>query len=99
MSPFALLFFGGEFSVSADAGENKIVMDDWIVFSSSKHVAHLVKELRMELDKLLQRRIVCPGSVESAHDTSLRSAIIDLVTTDVQQSRALTSSTRGGNRL
>jgi len=26
-----------------DSGNNKIVMDDWIVFMSSKHVAHLVK--------------------------------------------------------
>jgi len=28
-----------------DAGENKIVIDEWIVFVSSKRVAHLVKVL------------------------------------------------------
>jgi len=59
----------------------------------------------MELDKLLQRRIVRPGSVESPHDTSLLSAIIDLVTMDEhsnqasQQSRTFTvpMTRRGGN--
>jgi len=62
------------------------------------------QELRMELDKLLQRRIVCPGSVYSPHDTSLLNAIIDLVTTEEhrdqtsQQNHVLTMSWRGANR-
>jgi len=54
----------------------------------------------MELDKLLQRRIVHPGSVDSPHDTSLLNAIIDLVTTEERcerQSHVLTMSSRGAH--
>jgi len=41
-----------------------------------------MQELRAELDKLLQRCIVSPGSLDSPQDNSLLSAIIRLVTTE-----------------
>lgn len=42
----------------------------------------------MELDKLLQRCIVSPGSLGSQRDSSLLSAIIDLVTTEEHANHA-----------
>ncbi|MEE6474954.1 hypothetical protein FKM82_010549 [Ascaphus truei] len=57
-----LLFGGGQVNVELRRGEFLISLDDgWIRFAAASHqVAELVKELRSELDQLLQDKIKNP---------------------------------------
>lgn len=57
-----VLFGGGQVNVELHKGEFLISLDDgWIRFAASSHqVAELVKELRWELDQLLEDKIKNP---------------------------------------
>ncbi|KAJ1088168.1 hypothetical protein NDU88_001327 [Pleurodeles waltl] len=85
VSPYSLLFFGGDISIQKDQDQDTIAVDDWIVFQSPAKTAHLVKDLRKELDVLLQEKIEKPQPVDWDHtksrDCAVLSAIIDLITT------------------
>ena len=65
-------------------------MDEWIVFQSPARIAHLVKNLRQELDDLLQEKIENPHPVDwndtKSRDTAVLTAIIDLITTQENES-------------
>ncbi|XP_077146831.1 ATP-dependent DNA/RNA helicase DHX36 [Ranitomeya variabilis] len=85
VSPYSLLFFGGEISIQKDQDQDTIAVDEWIVFQSPARIANLVKDLKTELDSLLKEKIEKPQPVDW-NDTSSRgcavlSAIIDLITT------------------
>lgn len=43
MSPYCLLFFGGDISIQKDKDQDTIAVDEWIVFQSPARIAHLVK--------------------------------------------------------
>ncbi|XP_067275989.1 ATP-dependent DNA/RNA helicase DHX36 [Pseudorasbora parva] len=85
VSPFSLLFFGGDISIQRDQDQETIAVDEWIVFQSPARIAHLVKELRKELDVLLEEKIKSPRPVNwndrQSKDCAVISAIIDLITT------------------
>jgi ATP-dependent RNA helicase DHX36 len=46
VSPFSLLFFGGNVSIQKDEGQETIAVDQWIVFRSPERIAHLVKVIK-----------------------------------------------------
>ncbi|XP_066541887.1 ATP-dependent DNA/RNA helicase DHX36 [Hoplias malabaricus] len=85
VSPFSLLFFGGDISIQKDKEQETISVDEWIVFQSPARIAHLVKNLKKELDVLLEEKIKQPRPVDwsdhSSKDCAVISAIIDLITT------------------
>uniref|UniRef100_A0A9J8BNX9 ATP-dependent DNA/RNA helicase DHX36 n=1 Tax=Cyprinus carpio carpio TaxID=630221 RepID=A0A9J8BNX9_CYPCA len=85
VSPFSLLFFGGYISIQRDQDQETIAVDEWIVFQSPARIAHLVKDLRKELDMLLEEKIKNPRPVvwndRRSKDCAVLSAIIDLITT------------------
>lgn len=43
VSPFSLLFFGGDITIQRDEDEETVAVDQWIVFRSPARIAHLVK--------------------------------------------------------
>ncbi|XP_040830767.1 ATP-dependent DNA/RNA helicase DHX36 isoform X2 [Ochotona curzoniae] len=85
VSPYCLLFFGGDISIQKDNDQETIAVDEWIVFQSPARIAHLVKELRKELDILLQEKIESPHPVDwkdtKSRDCAVLSAITDLIKT------------------
>uniref|UniRef100_A0A8C5IEW1 RNA helicase n=1 Tax=Junco hyemalis TaxID=40217 RepID=A0A8C5IEW1_JUNHY len=85
VSPYCLLFFGGDISIQKDKDQDTIAVDEWIVFQSPEKIANLVKKLRKELDDLLQEKIESPQPVDwddiQSRDTAVLTAIIDLITT------------------
>ncbi|XP_047449479.1 ATP-dependent DNA/RNA helicase DHX36 [Mugil cephalus] len=85
VSPFSLLFFGGDITIQKDEGQETIAVDQWIVFRSPARIAHLVKSLKKELDSLLQDKIRNPAPVDwqnlQSKDCAVITAIIDLITT------------------
>uniref|UniRef100_A0A8C6YPN1 ATP-dependent DNA/RNA helicase DHX36 n=1 Tax=Nothoprocta perdicaria TaxID=30464 RepID=A0A8C6YPN1_NOTPE len=90
VSPYCLLFFGGDISIQKDKDQDTIAVDEWIVFQSPARIAHLVKNLRQELDGLLQEKIENPHPVDwndvKSRDTAVLTAIIDLITTQENES-------------
>ncbi|XP_078362233.1 ATP-dependent DNA/RNA helicase DHX36-like isoform X2 [Oculina patagonica] len=88
IAPFPLLFFGGEISVFVEEGYETVAVDDFIKFKSPTRIANLVKELRVELDKLLRQKIAQPemklsvGSGTGNKESALLRAIIDLITSE-----------------
>uniref|UniRef100_A0A673HNR8 RNA helicase n=1 Tax=Sinocyclocheilus rhinocerous TaxID=307959 RepID=A0A673HNR8_9TELE len=84
VSPFSLLFFGGDISIQRDHDQETIAVDEWIVFQSPARIAHLVK--MSELDVLLEEKIKSPHPVVwndwGSKDCAVLSAIIDLITTE-----------------
>uniref|UniRef100_A0A4W5P9X5 ATP-dependent DNA/RNA helicase DHX36 n=1 Tax=Hucho hucho TaxID=62062 RepID=A0A4W5P9X5_9TELE len=85
VSPFSLLFFGGDITIQMDQDQETIAVDDWIVFQSPARIAHLVKNLKEELDSLLEEKIRSPAPVDwsdrQSKDCAVITAIIDLITT------------------
>ncbi|XP_030071962.1 ATP-dependent DNA/RNA helicase DHX36 [Microcaecilia unicolor] len=85
VSPYSLLFFGGDISIQKDQEQDTISVDEWIVFQSPARIALLVKNLKEELDVLLQEKIEKPQPVNwnqtESRDCAVLSAIIDLITT------------------
>uniref|UniRef100_A0AAX7SFE4 RNA helicase n=1 Tax=Astatotilapia calliptera TaxID=8154 RepID=A0AAX7SFE4_ASTCA len=85
VSPFSLLFFGGDITIQKDEDQETIAVDQWIVFRSPARIAHLVKSLKKELDSLLQDKICNPAPVDwqnrQSKDCAVITAIIDLITT------------------
>uniref|UniRef100_A0A803TJM1 RNA helicase n=1 Tax=Anolis carolinensis TaxID=28377 RepID=A0A803TJM1_ANOCA len=90
VSPYCLLFFGGDISIQKDKDQDTIAVDEWIVFQSPARIAHLVKDLKKELDDLLQEKIENPQPVDwnsnESRDTAVLTAIIDLITTQEKES-------------
>uniref|UniRef100_A0A452UC67 Putative ATP-dependent RNA helicase DHX57 n=1 Tax=Ursus maritimus TaxID=29073 RepID=A0A452UC67_URSMA len=80
-----VLFGGGQVSVQLQRGEFIVSLDDgWIRFAAASHqVAELVKELRCELDQLLQDKIKNPSIdlCTCPRGSRIISMIVKLVTT------------------
>lgn len=43
VSPFSLLFFGGDITIQKDGADETVAVDQWIVFRCPARIAHLVK--------------------------------------------------------
>ncbi|XP_037344927.1 ATP-dependent DNA/RNA helicase DHX36 [Pungitius pungitius] len=90
VSPFSLLFFGGDITIQKDEDQETIAVDQWIVFRSPARIAHLVKSLKKELDSLLEEKIRNPAPVDwqnrQSKDCAVITAIIDLLTTQEKPS-------------
>ncbi|XP_074635335.1 ATP-dependent DNA/RNA helicase DHX36-like isoform X1 [Acropora palmata] len=88
IAPFPLLFFGGDITVFKEEGQETVAVDDFIKFKSPTRIANLVKELRVELDKLLKQKIAEPkmklsaGTGVGSKENALLRAIIDLITSE-----------------
>ncbi|XP_061352384.1 DExH-box ATP-dependent RNA helicase DExH1 isoform X2 [Gastrolobium bilobum] len=78
ISDYALLLFGGNL-VSNKTGEGIEMLGGYLHFSASKSVIELIRKLRMELDKLLNRKIEEPGLDISAEGKGVVSAAIELL--------------------
>uniref|UniRef100_A0A2K6SIQ0 Putative ATP-dependent RNA helicase DHX57 n=1 Tax=Saimiri boliviensis boliviensis TaxID=39432 RepID=A0A2K6SIQ0_SAIBB len=80
-----VLFGGGQVNVQLQRGEFVVSLDDgWIRFVAASHqVAELVKELRCELDQLLQDKIKNPNIdlCTCPRGSRIISTIVKLVTT------------------
>ncbi|XP_067559308.1 putative ATP-dependent RNA helicase DHX57 isoform X3 [Pseudorca crassidens] len=80
-----VLFGGGQVNVQLHRGEFIVSLDDgWIRFAAASHqVAELVKELRCELDQLLQDKIKNPSIdlCTCPRGSRIISMIVKLVTT------------------
>uniref|UniRef100_G3SQK4 Putative ATP-dependent RNA helicase DHX57 n=1 Tax=Loxodonta africana TaxID=9785 RepID=G3SQK4_LOXAF len=80
-----VLFGGGQVNVQLQRGEFVVSLDDgWIRFAAASHqVAELVKELRGELDQLLQDKIKNPSIdlCTCPRGSRIISMIVKLVTT------------------
>ncbi|KAF1394139.1 hypothetical protein PFLUV_G00023410 [Perca fluviatilis] len=98
VSPFSLLFFGGDITIQKDEDQETIAVDQWIVFRSPARIAHLVKSLKRELDSLLEEKVRNPAPVNwqnrQSKDCAVITAIIDLITTQEKP----TGSTKGYDR-
>uniref|UniRef100_A0A4W6C2E5 ATP-dependent DNA/RNA helicase DHX36 n=1 Tax=Lates calcarifer TaxID=8187 RepID=A0A4W6C2E5_LATCA len=98
VSPFSLLFFGGDITIQKDEDQETIAVDRWIVFRSPARIAHLVKSLKKELDSLLEEKIRNPAPVDwqnrQSKDCAVITAIIDLITTQEKPA----GSTKGHGR-
>ncbi|XP_041662309.1 ATP-dependent DNA/RNA helicase DHX36 isoform X2 [Cheilinus undulatus] len=90
VSPFSLLFFGGNITIQKDQDQETVAVDEWIVFRSPARIAHLVKSLKTELDSLLEEKIRNPAPVDwqnrQSKDCAVITAIIDLITTQEKPS-------------
>ncbi|XP_049580651.1 ATP-dependent DNA/RNA helicase DHX36 [Syngnathus scovelli] len=100
VSPFSLLFFGGDISIQKDEDQETIAVDQWIVFRSPARIAHLVKNLKQALNSLLEEKIRRPAPVDwknhQSKDCAVITAIVDLITT--QESSTSAESAGGGAR-
>ncbi|XP_061916273.1 ATP-dependent DNA/RNA helicase DHX36 [Entelurus aequoreus] len=97
VSPFSLLFFGGDVTIQKDEDQETIAVDQWIVFRSPARIAHLVKSLKKEMDSLLEDKIRNPAPVDwqnrQSKDCAVITAIIDLITT--QETATVTGGAGG----
>jgi len=85
VSPYPLLFFGGNIKILQEQGQEVVSVDDWVIFKASASTAQLVKDLRQQLDKVLTKKITSPGPTSWDPNTSegaLMAAISDLLSTE-----------------
>ncbi|XP_076330694.1 ATP-dependent DNA/RNA helicase DHX36-like [Tachypleus tridentatus] len=85
IQPLALLFFGGQITLGEDLSCHTVFIDKYIAFHCPPKVAHLMKELREELDKLLQHKANYPGVAcwdPSTTEGALLKAIVELITSE-----------------
>ncbi|CAG5136541.1 unnamed protein product, partial [Candidula unifasciata] len=83
VSPYALLFFGGDIKIVVEDNTELVSVDDWVTFKASATTAQLVRDLRKQLDKLLTTKITHPGPTKwdrRQPEGALLAAIADLIT-------------------
>ncbi|GFO08215.1 hypothetical protein PoB_003472000 [Plakobranchus ocellatus] len=85
VSPYPLLFFGGEIQILQEEGMELVSVDNWVKFKASSSTAQLVKDLRKELDKILKEKITRPGPTswnKQTKEGALMTTISDLICTE-----------------
>jgi hypothetical protein len=60
VSPFPLLFFGGELSV--DHASGIVTVDGWLQMKAPARIAVLINQLRKGVDRCLETKIVDPNT-------------------------------------
>ncbi|KAH7854237.1 hypothetical protein Vadar_011602 [Vaccinium darrowii] len=78
ISDYALLMFGGNL-IPSKTGEGIEMLGGYLHFSASKSVLELIRKLRGELDKLLNRKIEEPGLDISVEGKGVVAAVIELL--------------------
>ncbi|PQM36435.1 hypothetical protein Pyn_25344 [Prunus yedoensis var. nudiflora] len=78
ISDYALLLFGGSL-IPSKTGEGIEMLGGYLHFSASKSVLELIRKLRGELDKLLNRKIENPGLDVSSEGKGVVSAVVELL--------------------
>lgn len=78
ISDYALLLFGGNLTPSK-TGEGIEMLGGYLHFSASKSVIELIRKLRTELDKLLNRKIEEPGLDISMEGKGVVAAAVELL--------------------
>ncbi|KAL5545697.1 hypothetical protein UlMin_005384 [Ulmus minor] len=78
ISDYALLLFGGNL-IPSKTGEGIEMLGGYLHFSASKNVLELIRKLRGELDKLLNRKIEEPGFDITREGKGVVSAAIELL--------------------
>lgn len=78
ISDYALLMFGGNL-VPSSRGEGIEMLGGYLHFSASKSVLELIRKLRGELDKLLNRKIEEPGFNISNEGRGVVAAVVELL--------------------
>ncbi|KAL8152378.1 hypothetical protein V2J09_010138 [Rumex salicifolius] len=78
ISDYALLLFGGNL-IPSNSGEGIEMLGGYLHFSASKSVLELIKKLRGELEKLLNRKIEEPGLDISVEGRGVVAAAIELL--------------------
>ncbi|XP_022151383.1 DExH-box ATP-dependent RNA helicase DExH1 isoform X4 [Momordica charantia] len=82
ISDYALLLFGGNL-VPSRSGDGIEMLGGYLHFSASKSVLDLIKKLRGELDKLLNRKIEEPGFDISTEGKGVVAAAVELLHSQV----------------
>ncbi|ESW17778.1 hypothetical protein PHAVU_007G267400 [Phaseolus vulgaris] len=82
ISDYALLLFGGNL-VPNKSGEGIDMLGGYLHFSASKSVIELIRKLRGELDKLLNRKIEEPGFDVSSEGRGVVAAAVELLHSQV----------------
>ncbi|KAL4338902.1 DExH-box ATP-dependent RNA helicase DExH1-like [Arachis ipaensis] len=78
ISDYTLLLFGGNL-VPGKNGEGIEMLGGYLHFSASKSVIDLIRKLRGELDKLLNRKIEEPGLDITAEGKGVVAAAVELL--------------------
>uniref|UniRef100_A0A803R9K6 RNA helicase n=1 Tax=Cannabis sativa TaxID=3483 RepID=A0A803R9K6_CANSA len=78
ISDYALLLFGGNL-IPSKTSEGIEMLDGYLHFSASKSVLDLIRKLRGELDKLLNRKIEEPGFDISREGKGVVTAAVELL--------------------
>ncbi|CAL8170214.1 unnamed protein product [Prunus armeniaca] len=78
ISDYALLLFGGSL-IPSKTGEGIEMLGGYLHFSASKSVLELIRKLRGELDKLLNRKIDNPELDVSSEGKGVVSAVVELL--------------------
>lgn len=78
ISDYALLLFGGNL-LPSKSGEGIEMLGGYLHFSASRNVLELIKKLRLELDKLLNRKIEEPGLDISTEGKGVVAAAVELL--------------------
>ncbi|KAA3464041.1 ATP-dependent RNA helicase DHX36 isoform X2 [Gossypium australe] len=78
ISDYALLLFGGNL-IPSKTGEGIEMLGGYLHFSASKSVLDLIRKLRGELDKLLNRKVEEPGFDISVEGKGVVSAVVELL--------------------
>lgn len=90
--PFAILLFGGDLVVKHT--ECKVVVDDWIEISMAAQTGVIFREVRKQVDRLLQAFLEVDAKKNSAaHQTvqerqrAMVEGIVSLLSTETTSSR------------
>ncbi|KAK3004339.1 hypothetical protein RJ639_018255, partial [Escallonia herrerae] len=78
ISDFALLMFGGNL-ISSKTGDGIEMLEGYLHFSASRSVLDLIRKLRGELDKILNRKIKDPGLDISIEGKGVVAAVVELL--------------------
>lgn len=100
VSPYPLLFFGGEIQIVKEEGTELVSVDNWVKFKSDRSTATLVKDLRLQLHKLLGEKITRPGPTcwdQGEKEGALMTAIADLICTEETSGRGIGAHSRDGS--
>lgn len=78
ISDYSLLMFGGNLTPSK-SGDGIEMLGGYLHFSASKSVLDLIKKLRVELDKILKRKIEEPHFDVSVEGKGVVAAVVELL--------------------
>ncbi|XP_050384008.1 DExH-box ATP-dependent RNA helicase DExH1 isoform X2 [Argentina anserina] len=84
ISDYSLLLFGGNL-IPTKTGEGIEMLGGYLHFSASKSVLELIRRLRRELDKLLNRKIDNPALDVSSEGKRVVSAVVELLHSPIER--------------